>query len=56
MRVEVQGLVDAALERLVHDEVERAQVLELEALDPAPQQLRKLGPRRSGVSCALIAA
>jgi hypothetical protein len=42
VRVEVEGFVDAALKRLVHHEVERAQMIERETLHGPLQQLRKL--------------
>ena len=44
MGIEVQGFVDPALQRLVHDEVEGAEAVELEALDRPAQQLAELGP------------
>jgi hypothetical protein len=38
VRIQVQGFVDAALERLLHDEIERAQMVDAVATDPALQQ------------------
>ena len=55
VRIQVQGFVDAALQGLLHDEVERAQVVDAVAPHRPLQQRPEALLQRSGVSWRLTA-